>query len=57
MTADRLCRFHQYCILIRFYEVQLFFHPVDEDLSPGTPDLTEKLRWSLLQAIQLCENG
>lgn len=25
-------------------DVQLFFHPVNEDLSTGTPDLTEKLR-------------
>jgi hypothetical protein len=28
-------------------EEQLFFHPANENLSPGTPDLTEKLRQAL----------
>jgi hypothetical protein len=30
---------------------QLFFHPI-EDLSPGTPDLTEKLRPMLLRRLE-----
>jgi hypothetical protein len=34
----RLDRFHKVSAAIRSREEQLFFHPVDEDLSPGTPD-------------------
>jgi hypothetical protein len=36
-------RFHDYCGLSGDRYVQLLFHRLDEDLSPGTPDLTEKL--------------
>ena len=34
-------------LFVNFSQIRaerLFFHPVDEDLSPGTPDLTEKPR-------------
>lgn len=35
--------------------MQLFFHPVDEDLSPETPDLTEKLHKEPFHPIHLQE--
>jgi hypothetical protein len=53
----RLIRFHKSFGLASSREEQLFFHPVDEDLSPGTPNLTEKLRRVSLASRTYCENG
>jgi hypothetical protein len=35
--------FHNYCELTPTLDAQLFFQPVDEDLSPGTRILAENL--------------